>query len=46
MLRVTIVYRDGSTETFDAESFNANEVMINNPDIREIITNSLETPTI
>lgn len=41
MLRVTIVYRDGSTETFDAVQFDAAEAMTNNPDIREVIFNEI-----
>lgn len=42
MLRVTIVYRDNSTETFDVETYNASVVMTNDPDIREIITSELQ----
>jgi len=42
MLRVTIVYKDDTTETFDTETYNATEAMNNDTNIREVIINELQ----
>ena len=42
MLRVTLVFRDGSTDTFDVEAFNAHEALDSNPDIREVIVSEIQ----
>ena len=43
MYKITLVFKDETTLTYEAESFNTNDLFANNPELKDIVVSEVES---